>query len=110
MVSGRVATSSHVSVKLAISPDISQTIVNGRINIRIKDLELRKETFVISISQRTLMRANHMKGIIYSADLPTRIDLLGAALPAGAPLAVGLALHQRACCSGAYCWEEGVML
>ena len=45
----------------------------------------------------------------YSVHLPTRIDLLGAALPAGAPLAVGLALHPPACCGGADGWEEGVL-
>jgi hypothetical protein len=38
--------------------------------------------------------------LFLSADLPTRIDLIGAALPVGAPLAVGLALHPPACCGG----------
>ena len=46
---------------------------------------------------------------MYSVHLPTRIDLLGAALPAGAPLAVGLALHPPSCYGGAVGLEEGVL-
>ena len=72
------------------------------------DLAKKSVKCLIAVSKE-LIESNHCKIITPLAYLPTRIDLLGAALSAGAPLAVHLALHPVPCCGGAVSGQEGVL-
>ena len=72
------------------------------------DLLKKSVKYLIDVSKE-LIGSNHCKIIPPLADLPTRIDLLGAALPAGTPLAVHLDLHPVPCCGGAVGGQEVVL-
>ena len=109
IIPGRVTTSSHIGIQLAWLVACDQGIFIGRWN-RIGNLDLvRKSVKCLIDVSKELSGSNHCRIIPPLADLPTRIDLLGAALPAGTPLAVHLALHPVPCCGGAVGGQEGVL-